>query len=36
MTSLTDSLKECGAIKSGDFTLSSGKKPRNTGQKGRL
>lgn len=28
MTSLTDSLKECGAIKSGDFTLSSGKKSK--------
>lgn len=28
MTTLTDSLKECGAIKSGDFTLSSGKKSK--------
>ncbi len=26
MTSLEDSLKECGAIKFGDFTLASGKK----------
>ncbi|MCX9014599.1 MAG: orotate phosphoribosyltransferase [Candidatus Methanoperedens sp.] len=26
MTSLADSLKECGAIKFGDFTLASGKK----------
>ena len=28
MTSLTDSLKECGAIKFGDFTLASGKKSK--------
>jgi orotate phosphoribosyltransferase len=28
MTSLADSLKECGAIKFGDFTLASGKKSK--------
>jgi orotate phosphoribosyltransferase len=28
MTSLTDSLKECGAIKFGDFTLASGKRSK--------
>ena len=28
MTSLADSLKECGAIKLGDFTLASGKKSK--------
>ena len=28
MTSLSDYLKECGAIKFGDFTLASGKKSK--------